>query len=185
MATVREHLKRIKEEPLLDDNVPHPYREVIKGLNAVLLELEDIKTALTPVKPPKPGVRVTTIQIPAIQLPQEDFMKIYIEAMRQFGQLKFANDLHVETIDLSVDRSTDAKIQEFSKVNGIALTIFSNTGTYDLYLNEKTSDHKITLSSLTYPQTLLIDNFNLKTVYIGNAAQSGQSSVLIAWKDAS
>jgi len=192
-----ERLKKIKEEPLLDERLPHPYREVIKELRAIKAQLEEISSKLPIAVPvtvgvPPPGVPVVvppavappiTVKIPAIYLPKEEFMNVYLEALEKHGALKFADDLYVETIDLSKDRSTDAKIEEFPKLKGIALTIFRNTGTFDLYINEKDDYHKLTFDTLTYPQTFLLDWFRLKTIYIGNTAQAaGTEAKLIAWK---
>jgi len=183
MAT--ERVKKIKEEPFLDERIPHPYRELVKELRAIKAQLEEISQKLPIAAPPTPPIRPgvpPVIKIPAIQLPKEEFLAIFVDALEKHGALKFADDLYVETIDLSKDRSTSNKIEEFSKLKGIALTIFRNTGTFDLYINEKDDNHKLTLDALTYPQTFLLDWFRLKTVYIGNAAQSGKEAKLIAWK---
>jgi len=181
-----ERVKSIKEEPLLDERIPHPYRELVKELRAIRAKLEEISQKLpiaVPAVPPvvvRPGVPI--VKVPAIALPREDFLSMFVEALEKHGALKLADDLHVETIDLSKDRSTDAKIEEFTKLKGIALTIFRNTGTFDLYINEKDDYHKLTFDALTYPQTFLLDWFRVKTIYIGNTAQSGMTAKLIAWK---
>jgi len=176
-------------KPVLDERLPHPYREFISQLRAIRSLLEEIsqKLAVVPPAPPapvvvRPGVPPPVVKIPAIQLPKEDFLKIYVEAFEKYGALKFADDLYVETIDLSKDRSTDTKIEEFSKLKGIALTIFRNTGTFDLYINAKDDSHKLTFDALTYPQTFLLDWFHVKAIYIGNTVQSGKEAKLIAWK---
>jgi len=178
-------LKKTKEEPILDERIPHPYREIVKELRAIKAHLEEIseKLAAPPALPVivRPGVPVA--KIPAIQLSREDFLNVYVEALEKHGALKLADDLHVETIDLGKDRSSSDKIEEFSKLKGIALTIFRNTGTFDLYINEKDDYHKLTFDALTYPQTFLLDWFRVKTIYIGNAAgQTGKEAKLIAWK---
>jgi len=175
-----ERVKKLKEEPLLDESLPHPYRELRTELRAVRSLLEEIRDKLPVAVPPvvvRPGV--LPIKIPAIQLPKEDFMKIYVEAFEKYGALKFADDLHVETLDLGTARTTD-ELTKF--VPAVALTIFSNTGSIDLYLNEKDDYHKLTFAALTYPQTFLLDWFRLKKLYITNTAQSGKTAVLIAWK---
>ena len=144
--------------------------------------LEEIRDRLPPaivlpeIKVPKPP------KVTVLTMAKEDLRNLIMEAGEGIGVLRLANDLHVEPIDLGVDRSTAAKIQELPKLKGIALTIFKNTGTFDLYLNEKDERHKITFEALTYPQTFLIDWFKIKTIYIGNTKQSGQSATLIAWK---
>ena len=178
-------LRKAKEEPLLDERIPHPYREVIKELRAIRAQLEEIGERLpvvVPAAPPVPPVVVKPPPIPAMALPREEFREVYLEALREYGGLSLADDLHVETIDLGKDRSTSAKIEEFPKLTGIALTIFRNTGTFDLYINVKDDYHKVTFEALTYPQTFMLDWFRAKTFYVGNAAQSGEEVVLIAWK---
>jgi len=187
-----ERLKKVKEEPLLDERLPHPYREFAKELRAIRAKLEEISEKLpiaippAPAAPPvvvPPGVPAPlVVKVPAMQLPREDFLNIYVEALEKHGALRFADDLYVETIALSKDRSTAAKIEEFPKLKGLALTIFRNTGTFDLYINDKDDYHKLTFDALTYPQTFLLDWFRLKTIYIGNAVQSGKEAKLIAWK---
>ena len=200
--------RKAKEEPLLDDRIPHPYREVIKELRAIRAELEEIKERLAAAVPPAPpvppatrerviemherGVSVTeiarelrvseTIIRSIIIVPPAVPTEVYVEALRKYGGLLLADDLYVETIDLGKDRSTSAKIEEFPKLKGIALTIFSNTGTFDLYINEKDDYHKLTFNALTYPQTFLLDWFRARTFYIGNAVQSGKELILIGWK---
>lgn len=179
-----ERLKKIKEEPLIDERIPHPYREVVKELKAIKAQLEEIKQKLPIPIPPPPPVRPgvpPVIKIPAIQLPKEDFMNIYVEALKKHGALKFADDLHVETIDLSVDRSTAAKIQEFPKLKGIALNLYKNTGTADIYLNMKDDYHKLTVEEVE-PPGFLLDWFKVKTVYVGNEAQTGKQLIIVAWK---
>lgn len=180
-----ERLRKVKEEPLIDERIPHPYREVIRELRGIRELLEEIRERLVappPPAPPAPPVVVRPPPVPAIMLPKEEFREVYVEALEKYAALRLADDLHVETIDLSVDRSTAAKIGEFPKLVGLALTMFRNTGTFDLYLNVKDDEHKITFDAITYPQTFLLDWFKVKKVYVGNAAQSGKSATLIAWK---
>jgi hypothetical protein len=182
-----ERLKKFKEEPLVDQGIPHPYREIVKELRTIRAQLEEIKAKLPiaiPLAPPvvvRPGAP-PVVKIPAIQLSKEEFREIYEEALEKYEALRLADDLHVETIDLGVDRSTAANIQEFPKLAGIALTIFRCTGTADIYLNKKDDYHKLTFDAITYPQTYLLDWFRLKTIFIGNAGQSGKTAVLVAWK---
>jgi len=177
-------IPRAKEEPLIDERIPHPYREVIKELRAIRAQLEEIKQKLAPpavvVKPP--GVVVPPVPVPAIALSKEEFTEIYVEALTKYGGLLLANDLYVQTIDLGTDRSTADKLEEFPMLVGIALTIFRNTGTFDLYINDKDDKHKLPFGALTYPQTFLLDWFRAKTFYVGNSKQSGKEAILIAWK---
>jgi len=166
-----ERLRKIREEPLADERLPHPYREFLKELRAIAQELKELR-----LKPPPPAVRIPG------QLPPPSpsaYIDIIAHGLRKHGALLLAKDYYVETVDLGTARDPAT---EFPKLSGIALTIFSNSGTFDLYMNQKDAPHKITVAALTYPQTLLIDWFNITTTYIGNAAQSGLSAVLIAWK---
>lgn len=184
-----ERLRKIKEEPIIDERIPHPYREVVRELRAIHELLEQIKERLAvpppAVPPPVPPVIVRpppVPPVPAIALPKEEFRKIYEEALEKYEALRLADDLHVETIDLGVDRSTAPKIEEFPKLTGIALTILKCTGTVDVYLNKKDDYHKITLEEITYPQTFLLDNFKVKTIHVGNTVQTGKALIIIAWK---
>lgn len=185
MAAVKKRLGTIEKEPILDKKFPHPYRAILAELRAIRKLLE---AAAPP--PPAPAVPPTVkvvpppvkVEVPAITLPKGEFMKVYLEALEKYGALRFTDDLHVETVDLSVDRSAATNIQEFKTLAGVALTVFRTTGTFDLYLNQKDDKHKLTFDALTYPQTFLLDWFHVKTVYIGNSAQSGKEAKLIAWK---
>ena len=156
-------MERVKEE------------EVVKELRAIRTLLEEIEKRLPVAAPVVPPV----VKPPAIP---EELREVYVEALKRYGALFLANDLHVETIDLGKDRSTSANIEELPKLWGIALTIFRNTGTFDLYINVKDDYHKLTFDALTYPQTFLLDWFRAKTFYVGNAAQSGKTLVLVAWR---
>jgi len=51
-----ERLRKIKEEPLIDERIPHPYREVVAELRAMRELLEEIKEKLPVVVPPPPAV---------------------------------------------------------------------------------------------------------------------------------
>jgi len=164
-------LKKAREEPLIDSRIPHPYREFLIELRKIVKELEELR-----LKPPAPAVRIPGM--PPAPTPSA-YVDVVAHGLRKHGALMLASDYYVETVDLGTARSP---AEEFPKLSGIALTIFSNTGTFDLYMNKKDGPHKITVAALTYPQTLLIDWFNIETVYIGNTAQSGLSAVLIAWK---
>jgi len=170
-----ERLRKTREAPLVDERIPHPYREMLTELRAIRAALE--RPAAVPGVPP-------TIRIPGVPpapAPSE-YVDVFAHGLRRYGSLLLADDLYVETIDLGVDRSTAAKIQEFATLSGVALTIFRCDGSFDLYLNEKDDKHKIDITALTYPQTFLIDWCNIKTIFVGNSTQSGKSAKLIAWK---
>jgi len=170
-----ERVKRAKEEPLLDGRFPHPYREVIKKLEDTTTLLNKLLEALL-----RPAA---AIRIPGQYPPAQpgDYVNVVANGLNVFGGLRMAQDLLVETVDLSTARATST-IQEFEKLSGIALTVFSSTGTFDLYLNEKNAEHKLTIGALTFPQVLHIDWLKINTIFIGNTAQANKSAVLIAWK---
>ena len=100
-----------------------------------------------------------------------------LEALEKHGVLKRANDFYVASIDLASARNTPTEITELA--NALSLTIFRNTGTFTLYLQVKDDPHKITVDALTYPQTLLIDWFDIQKVWITNTAQSGLSATIL------
>jgi len=171
---VQERLRKVREEPLVDSGLPHPYREMAADLKAIRQLLTDLT---------KKGIPTTTaagIRIPGMApaAAPSEYVNVVATGLRKAGILIMAEDIYVEPVDFTTARATPA---EFPKLAGIALTIFSNTGTFDLYINQKDANHKITLSPLTYPQTILVDWCNIKTVYIGNTAQAGLSAVIIAW----
>lgn|GEM_PF-3253764 len=183
-----DRLQKVKEKPVLDGRIPHPYREYLQGLQAIVAKLEEISAKL-PIAIPtvtpgiRPGMPAVKVPVPVLQLSKEQFIDVYATALEKQGVLKFADDLHVQDIDLGVDRTTDTEIEELPKCkNSIALTVLLNTGTFDLYINEKNVDHKIPIAALTWPQTLLIDWFRIQTIYVGNTVQTGLSATLIAWK---
>jgi len=64
-----ERLKKIKTEPLIDERVPHPYREIIKELRAVRELLEEVKERLPVVVPPPPAVP-PALPAPPIVIPR-------------------------------------------------------------------------------------------------------------------
>lgn len=176
-----ERLRKIREKPIVDERIPHPYREVIKELKAISGQLEEIKQRLGPPAPPIVVRPPPAPPIPAITLPKEEFRKIYEEALEKYEALRLADDLHVETIDLGKDRTAKA-IGEFPKLAGIGLTILKCTGTVDIYINKKDDYHKITLDAIEYPQTFVLDWFKVRTIHVGNVAQTGKQLVIIAWK---
>jgi len=172
MAT--ERLKKLREEPLIDSRIPHPYREFLIEFRKIVEEIRALRE-----KPPPPAVRIPGQFPPAAP---SAYVDVVAHGLRKHGALLMSKDYHVEVVDLAVDRSTSALIQEFPTLSGIALTVFKCAATFDLYMNKKDDYHKITIDALTYPQTLLIDWFDISTVYIGNTASAGNTATLIAWK---
>lgn len=98
-----------------------------------------------------------------------------VPILEKYGVLKMANDWLVETVDLSTARDKT----EITNLEGaLALTIFRNTGSFDLYLQRAGDSTKITVDALTYPQTFLIDNFDIEKVWITNTAQSASATII-------
>jgi hypothetical protein len=94
--------------------------------------------------------------------------------------LRPANDLTVARIDLGVARTEPVEVRELTPA--VSLTIFRLTGKLDLYLQKHDEKRKIAFDPIDYPQTFLIDWFNIEHVYITNTAQPGKEAVIIAWK---
>jgi len=138
----------------------------------LLREIRDLlKGAPTPPAPPPtpsppPGFPTLT-----------EIQNTILEALEKHGVLKRATDFYVATIDLATARSKPTEITELA--SALSLTIFRNTGTFTLYLQKNDDAHKITVDALTYPQTLLIDWFDIQKVYITNTAQSGFSATIL------
>ena len=135
--------------------------------------LTEIRNLLKGTAPIAPGAPV----LPGIPLSNIQLQKILEAAMINYGILQRANDFYVDTIDLSVARSTPTELTELE--NAMALTIFTNTGTFNLLLQKKTDTRTLTINSLTWPQTLLIDWFDIKGVWITNTAQPGLNTTII------
>lgn len=135
--------------------------------------LTDIKGLLTVAPPPAGAVNIANLN---------EIKAMIIEAIEQHGALKRANDLYVKTIDLSTARGKPTEMADLAPPGAIAMTIFRNTGSFDLYLQKAEDTRKFTIDALTYPQNLLIDWFDFEKVYIVNTAQSGLSATIIVWK---
>jgi len=95
--------------------------------------------------------------------------------------LPYADDLRVYTFDLSTAREKKDVEAPNMPANTVALTIWRNSGTFDLFIQRADDAHKITVDAITYPQTFLLDDFDLKNLWITNTAQSGDEAILIAW----
>jgi len=110
--------------------------------------------------------------------------RVFLAALGAHGVRQTSKDLHVETVDLSKDRSTASAVEELTKLGeAIRLTVYKNNGTFDLYINAKDDYHKLNITSLTWPSQLEFDAHDFKKLWIGNTAQaSGTEAVLIAWK---
>jgi hypothetical protein len=106
-----------------------------------------------------------------------DLQRMIEAAMNNYGVLQRANNFYVKTIDLSTANSNPSELTDLE--NAMALTILTNTGTFNLILQVNDDNHKITINSLTWPQTLLIDWFDIKKVWITNTEQSGQNATII------
>jgi len=126
--------------------------------------------------PPTPAVPPPPLGVVAIGN-LDELKATMIEAMEEYGALKRATDWLVVTIDLGSARATPTEITELA--NTLSMTIFRNTGTFTLYLQLKDDTKKITVDALTYPQTLLIDWFDIERVFITNTAQSGSTATIL------
>jgi len=106
-----------------------------------------------------------------------DIKALLKEALEEYGVLKRATDWLVVDIDLAKVRPSPEEVTELA--NALSLTIFRNTGTFVLYLQQKDDTKKITVDALTYPQTLLIDWVDIQKVFITNTAQSGLTAQIL------
>jgi len=146
-------------------------------LDRMIELLTSIKDLLTVAPPPAGAVTIANLV---------ELRDMIVDAKAKYGQLRLADDLYVETIDLGTARATPTDYSSTLAVpQTVALTIFRCTGTFDLYLQKADNVHKITFDAITYPQTFLLDWFTLTKAYIVNTAQSGKSAVIIAWRKTS
>jgi len=123
-----------------------------------------------PTLPPTP---ITSVEVAGIT---EEVLEKLLAEFEKYGVLKRANNWLVETIDLGTARD---KEEITTLADALALTIYRCTGTFDLYLVGAGDSQKITVDALTYPQTITIDDFDIKQVWITNTAQSGLSAEII------
>ena len=142
-------------------------------LDSIISLLTDIKKLLTVAPPPVGAVTIANL---------DEIKATIVEAIEQHAVLKRANDLYVATISLATERKTPTEIPELAPVGAVALTIFRTTGTFTLYLQKADDTHKISFDALTYPQSFLLDHFDLQKVYLTNVADSGKEAVIIVWK---
>jgi len=139
----------------------------------LLREIRDLLKGEPP--PPLPPAPVYPVELTEEALGK---LKTTIEeAMEQHGALKRATDWLVVDINLATARATPTELPELA--NALSLTIFRNTGTFTLYLQAKDDVHKITVDALTFPQTLLIDWFDIQKAWITNTGQSGQTAQIL------
>lgn len=129
--------------------------------------LDAIKSGGPPTPPPAPG------SFPSLA----DIQATIEAAFEDYGLLKRANDFYVKTIDLSTAVTTPTELTDLA--NAQSLTIFICTGTITLWLQKADATHQITISPLTYPQTLLIDWLDISKVFIQNTAQAGLQLVIL------
>ena len=140
----------------------------------LLTEIRDLLMGVPPEIPPPGAVSIVNL---------EELRNMILEAKGMYGDLRLADDLYVETIDLGTARATPKDYSSTLALPGtIALTIFRCPGTFDLWLQKADDAHKITFTKIDYPQTFLLDWFELKKVYI--TVPSGESGdlVIIAWR---
>lgn len=185
-----ERLRKIKEEPLIDERIPHPFRELIKELRGIRGLLEEIKERLVvppvPVPPVVPRVPVVVPPAPPEWRPVTDRLDQFVAELRVSREhlrdvkerlrpiLLRANAYRVETLDLGTAR-TKAELA----LEGFALTVFKNEGTIKLRFNARSED-EITIEELTFPQMVVFDWLTFSKVFITNTEQSGKEATLIA-----
>jgi len=134
---------------------------------ALLRTLSGVAPVLPPTAP------ATTVEVVGFT---KEAMETFLAEFEKFGVLKRANNWLVETIDLGTVRD---KEEITTLADALALTIYRCTGTFDLFLVGAGDSQKITVDALTYPQTITIDDFDIKQVWITNTAQSGDSAEII------
>ena len=138
----------------------------------LLREIRDLLRGAPPPPPPPPP------PLGEVTIGNLDELKEMIKtAMEEYGALKRATDWLVVDISLATARTTPTEITELA--NALSLIIFRSTGTFTLYLKKKDDTKKITVDALTYPQTLLIDWFDIDHVYITNTSQSGLTAQIL------
>ena len=75
-----ESIKKIKEEPIIDERLPHPYREVVRELRGIRELLEEINKRLVPVPPavvvPPVVVKAPPPLIGTVEVSAESIKKI-------------------------------------------------------------------------------------------------------------
>ena len=148
-----------------------------------LKEIRDYLKGITPPSAPsKPGTSkpgAVSVGFPTAS----DIQDAITRAMTGYGALKRANDYYVKTLAFDAasgpSGAAAAPVEVTDLENAIALAIFLNTGTFTLYINKNSDDHGIVISPLTYPQTLLIDWFDVGKVWIKNSAQPGLTATII------
>jgi hypothetical protein len=64
-----ERLRKIKEKPIIDERIPHPYREVVAELRAMCELLEEIKEKLPVVVPPPVVAPPPAVPVPVAVVP--------------------------------------------------------------------------------------------------------------------
>ena len=116
-----ERLRKIKEEPLLDERIPHPYREVVAELRAMRGLLEEIKESLPVVVLP-PGAPPAAPPPPVI-LPT---FEIGVTSIKKLTELitasleRFPN--RVERINIDTSKKRQISLRKQGKIKaGVAL----------------------------------------------------------------
>ena len=148
-----------------------------EGMRAQQANQEKIISLLTQILAALQGAPLPTTPA-AVTFPSLSDLQTMIEAaFADYALLKRANDMYVKTVDLSTANTAPTELTDLQ--NSASLTIFLNTGTFTLFLHKADQVHQLTISPLTYPQTLLIDWMDIDHVYIQNAAQSSLSATII------
>jgi hypothetical protein len=120
-----ERLRKIKEEPLIDERIPHPYREVIRELRAIRAQLEEMKQRLPiaipppvvkiPPAPPAPGMPPITVKLPPIgEIEIGDASVGKLAELIAAKLIKLPN--RVERIDIDTSNTTAVSLKKAGKI---------------------------------------------------------------------
>ena len=115
-----ERLRKIKEKPLIDERIPHPYREVVAELRAMRELLEDIKEKLPVAVPPPPAVPPA----PPLIVPTIGTVEIGGASMKKLAKLiadlttgrleRLPNRL--ERVDINTSKKTQISLRKQGKI---------------------------------------------------------------------
>jgi len=192
-----ERLRKIKEEPLINERIPHPYREIVRELRGIRELLEEVKERLVAPPPVAPPPVVAPPALPPLVVPPappewmpvtDRLDRIAVElgvTSRHLSEVKArllplllrANTYRVETLDLGTARDKAELALE-----GFALTVFKSEGTIKLRFNARSED-EVTIEELTFPEMVVFDWLEFNKVFVTNTVQSGKEAILIAlWR---
>ena len=119
-----ERLRKIKEKPLIDERIPHPYREVVAELRAMRGLLEEIKESLPVVVPPVVVPPAAPPTAPPIVVkpppPTIGTIEIGVTSIKKLAELisvpleKLPN--RVEKIDIDTSKTKQISLKKQGKI---------------------------------------------------------------------